>query len=65
MILRNEIISSDRINQILTKLDRELNMSAYQKIVTVNGRFTKSATVIKYCKDNKIYLRSIGRRWFK
>ena len=53
LILRNEIISSDRINQILTKLDRELNMSAYQKIVTVNGRFTKSATVIKYCKDNK------------
>jgi len=53
LILRKEIISSDRINQILIGLDRELNLSAYQKIVTVNGRFTKSATVIKYCKDNK------------
>ena len=53
LVLRNEIISSTRVNQILTKLDKKLNMSNYQKIVTVNGRFTKSATVIKYCKDNK------------
>jgi hypothetical protein len=47
-IIHKEIRTS---NKMYSQLSR-LNIHDYQKIVTVNGRFNKNSTVIKWCKTN-------------
>jgi len=49
-IIRQEIKKSNLIYALLSGI----NLANYSKIITVNGRFTKSATVIRFCKENSI-----------
>lgn len=49
-IIRNEIKKSNLIYALLSSI----NLTDYSKIITVNGRFTKSATVIRFCKEKSI-----------
>jgi len=49
-IIRKEIKKSNSIYALLSSI----NLANYSKIIAVNGRFTKSATVVRYCKDKSI-----------
>jgi hypothetical protein len=49
-IVKNEERKRDLTIDVLSKLD----LSAYERVVTVNGRFTKSATVKYICSTEKI-----------
>lgn len=49
-IVRNEIKKSNLIYALISSI----NLTDYSKIITVNGRFTKSATVIRFCKEKSI-----------
>lgn len=51
-IVQEEFRKSDLVYSVLSGID----FSDVEKIVTVNGRFTKSATVVKYCEDSGIKL---------
>lgn len=51
-ITKNEFHKSDLVYSVLKNID----FSNVDKVVTVNGRFTKSATVVKFCKENAIKL---------
>ena len=51
-IAENEFYKSNLVYSALKKID----FSNVEKVVTVNGRFTKSATVVKFCKENGIKL---------
>ena len=50
-----EIIWKELVKDILVKkILSELNLEKYDEIVTVNGRFTKNATVVQWCKENQM-----------
>jgi len=50
LIMNKEIFDSNLMyKKLLT-----LNQLNYSKVVTVNGRFTKNATVVYWCKKNKV-----------
>lgn len=49
-IAKEEIRKSDLVLSVLLSMD----FSDVEKVVTVNGRFTKSATIIKFCKERGI-----------
>jgi hypothetical protein len=49
-IVKKEIRKSNLVYTLL----HNFNFSEYSKIITVNGRFTKSATVVRFCKENSI-----------
>ncbi len=51
-ISRKEIHKSNLVYSVLKSID----FSNVAKVVTVNGRFTKSATVVKFCQENGIEL---------
>jgi hypothetical protein len=49
-IIRKEFRSRDLMRRILKGITNE----SYSKVVTVNGRFTKNATVVDWCKQAEI-----------
>jgi hypothetical protein len=49
-IIRNEICAYKSMQAILTAID----ISNYSKVVTVNGRFTKNATVVEWARKQMI-----------
>lgn len=51
-IAENEFHKSNLVYTVLKKID----FSNVEKVVTINGRFTKSATIVKFCKENAIKL---------
>jgi hypothetical protein len=51
-IVESEFRKSNLVYSVLKKID----FSNVEKVVTVNGRFTKSATVVRFCKENAINL---------
>lgn len=49
-VIKAEMRKSKSIQSKLMVLD----LCKYEKIVTVNGRFTKSATIVRFCKNNNL-----------
>jgi len=49
-IINREIRTSNKMFERLSKLD----VQGYEKVITVNGRFNKNATVLRWCKKNHL-----------
>jgi len=50
MIMNKEIRISNKMYRKLS----ELNLQGYEKVVTVNGRFNKNSTVLRWCQKNNL-----------